>query len=127
LAQDKKYEMRIAAESRFLPEQSNPEHGSYAFAYTITITNTGTVASQLISRHWVIENANGETKEVSGLGVVGHQPLLRPGQSFEYTSGSQLETPSGKMHGNYFFVAEDGTRFDAPIAEFALAMPRTLH
>jgi ApaG protein len=127
VAQEKKYDMRIAAESRYLPEQSNPEHGVYAFAYTITLTNTGTVASQLISRHWVIENANGEVKEVSGLGVVGHQPLIRPGQSFEYTSGSQLETPSGRMHGSYFFVAEDGTRFDAPIAEFALAMPRTLH
>jgi ApaG protein len=127
LAQEKKYEMRIAAETRYLPEQSNPDNGVYAFAYTITITNAGSVASQLISRHWVIENANGEAKEVNGLGVVGHQPLLRPGQSFEYTSGSQLETPSGRMHGSYFFVAEDGTRFDAPIAEFTLAMPRTLH
>lgn len=119
--------LRIAVESRYLPDQSNPEHGIYAFAYTVNITNTGKVAAQLISRHWVIEDANGEVKEVKGLGVVGHQPLLRPGQSFEYTSGSQIETPSGLMHGSYFFVAEDGTRFEAPIAAFQLAMPRTLH
>lgn len=122
-----RHEIRVSAESRYLPEQSNPELGVYAFAYTVTITNAGTVASQLISRHWVIEDANGEAREVKGLGVVGHQPLLRPGQSFEYTSGSQLETPSGRMHGSYFFVTEDGGRHDVPIEPFTLAMPRTLH
>jgi len=127
VAAEKKYAVRIASQSRYLPEQSNPEQGVYAFAYTVTITNAGDVPSQLISRHWVIEDGNGRTKEVKGLGVVGHQPLLRPGQSFEYTSGSQIDTPSGRMHGSYFFVAEDGTRFDAPIAEFELSMPRTLH
>jgi ApaG protein len=127
VSQEKKHEIRVTAESRYLPEQSNPEQGVYAFAYTITITNAGSVASQLISRHWVIENANAEVNEVHGLGVVGHQPLLRPGQSFEYTSGSQLETPTGRMHGSYFFVTEDGSRHDVEIPPFTLAMPRTLH
>jgi ApaG protein len=127
MSADKKHEIRIAAQSRYLPEQSNPEHGVYAFAYTVTITNAGAVPTQLISRHWVIEDGNGRVKEVKGLGVVGHQPLLRPGQSFEYTSGSQIDTPSGKMHGSYFFVSEDGIRFDAPIEAFTLSMPRTLH
>jgi ApaG protein len=127
VATDKKHEIRIATHSRYLPEQSNPEQGVYAFAYTMTITNAGAVPTQLISRHWVIEDGNGRIKEVKGLGVVGHQPLLRPGQTFEYTSGSQLDTPTGKMHGSYLFVTEDGVRFDAPIAEFALSMPRTLH
>lgn len=127
MAADKKHDIRIESQSRYLPEQSNPGQGVYAFAYTVTITNAGAVPTQLISRHWVIEDANGRVKEVKGLGVVGHQPLLRPGQSFEYTSGSQIDTPIGKMHGSYFFVAEDGTRFDQPIAEFELSMPRTLH
>ena len=127
MAADKKYEIRIAAQSRYLPEQSNPEQGVYAFAYTMTITNAGAVPTQLISRHWLIEDGNGQVKEVKGLGVVGHQPLLRPGQSFEYTSGSQIDTPSGRMQGSYFFVSEDGTRFDAPIEAFTLSMPRTLH
>lgn len=124
---DKKHEIRIAAQSRYLPEQSNPEQGVYAFAYTMTITNAGAVPTQLISRHWLIEDGNGRVKEVKGLGVVGHQPLLRPGQSFEYTSGSQIDTPSGRMHGSFFFVSEDGARFDAPIEAFTLSMPRTLH
>jgi ApaG protein len=124
---DKKHEIRIAAQSRYLPEQSNPEQGVYAFAYTMTITNAGAVPTQLISRHWLIEDGNGRVKEVKGLGVVGHQPLLRPGQSFEYTSGSQIDTPSGRMQGSFFFVSEDGARFDAPIEAFMLSMPRTLH
>lgn len=127
MAGERKYSIRISTQSRYLPEQSNPVQGVYAFAYTVTITNTGDVPSQLISRHWVIEDANGRAKEVTGLGVVGHQPLLRPGQSFEYTSGSQIDTPAGRMHGSYFFVAEDGNRFEAPIGAFELAMPRTLH
>jgi len=127
VAHDRKYDVRVTASSRYLPEQSSPEHGVYAFAYTMTITNAGDVPSQLISRHWTIEDANGRTREITGLGVIGHQPLLKPGQSFEYTSGSQIETPSGRMHGRYFFVAEDGTRFEAPIDPFELSMPRTLH
>jgi len=124
---DKRYQIRIEVQSRYLPDQSDPDAGRYGFAYTIRITNTGNVTSQLISRHWLIRDDAGRLVEVKGLGVVGHQPLLQPGQSFEYTSGSQIGTPSGSMHGSYFFVAEDGHRFDAPIPEFALSMPRTLH
>jgi ApaG protein len=124
---DKRYQIRIEVQSRYLPEQSDPDAGRYGFAYTIRITNTGNVSSQLISRHWLISDDAGRLVEVKGLGVVGHQPLLQPGQSFEYTSGSQIGTPSGSMRGSYFFVAEDGHRFDAPIPEFALNMPRTLH
>lgn len=127
MAGDKRHAIRITAESRYLPEQSNPDQGVYAFAYTVTITNAGDVPAQLVSRHWIIEDAKGRCKEVRGLGVVGHQPLLRPGQSFEYTSGSQIDTPNGQMRGSYFFVTEDGARFDATIETFELSMPRTLH
>ncbi len=97
------------------------------FSYTITIRNTGTVAAQLISRHWIIADAESHVQEVRGLGVVGHQPFLKPGESFEYTSGCALATPVGTMRGSYQMTAEDGTQFDAPIAEFTLAMPRVLH
>ena len=124
---EKKYKFDIAVQTQYLPEQSSPDDSRFAFAYTVTITNSGNVPAQLISRHWLIRDENGRLIEVKGLGVVGHQPLLRPGERFEYTSGSQLGTPTGTMHGSYFFVAEDGHRFDAPIPEFALAMPRTLH
>ena len=124
---DRKYSLKVTVQSRYLAEQSKPEAGQYSFAYTINITNTGNVPSQLISRHWIITDANGKVIEVKGLGVVGHQPLLAPGQSFEYTSGSQIGTSTGTMHGLYFCVAEDGERFEAPIPEFMLAMPRALH
>ncbi len=122
-----KYALRVAVQTEYLPDQSKPDNGMYAFAYTIRVTNEGAVPSQLISRHWIITDANGKVIEVKGLGVVGHQPLLAPGQSFEYTSGSQLATPTGTMRGSYFCVAEDGERFEAPIPEFTLAVPRTLH
>ena len=124
-----KYELRIEVQPQYLPEQSAPDEGVYTFAYTITITNTGSVSSQLISRHWLITDAGGTTEEVKGLGVVGHQPLLKPGESFEYTSGCRLRTPSGVMHGSYFFVAEDGERFDVPIPSFQLddGSTRVLH
>ena len=122
-----KYQLSIAVQPRYLPDQSYPAKGQYAFAYTVRITNAGSVPTQLISRHWVITDGNGKIVEVKGLGVVGHQPLLAPGQSFEYTSGSQLATPAGTMQGSYFCVAEDGERFEAPIPAFSLAMPRTLH
>jgi ApaG protein len=130
---DRDYAFRIETEPRFLPEQSDPASNRYAFAYTITITNTGRVPAQLISRHWTIEDASGRSEEVKGLGVVGEQPLLKPGEAFQYTSGCQLRTSHGIMHGSYFFVAVDGHRFDVPIAAFILQSGnggepgRTLH
>ena len=122
-----KYQFRVEVEPRFLPEQSAPSQGIYSFAYTITITNTGEVPAQLISRHWVIGNSAGETEEVKGLGVVGQQPLLKPGEEYQYQSGTPLNTPVGTMRGTYQMVAEDGTHFDAAVPEFILSMPRTLH
>ncbi len=115
-----KYQFTCEVEPQYLSEQSAPEEDLYAFAYTITITNTGDVAAQLIARHWIIDDAQGHTEEVKGLGVVGNQPLLRPGESFQYTSGTRLRTPSGSMRGSYFCVAEDGERFEALVPEFAL-------
>jgi ApaG protein len=127
MAESKKYEIAIEVTTQYLPEQSDPDAERYFFAYTITVTNSGSVAAQLISRHWIITDAEGRKEEVRGLGVVGHQPLLKPGESFEYTSGCPLASPVGTMSGSYQMVAEDGTRFEAPIPEFMLAMPRTLH
>lgn len=115
-----KYLFTCEAEPQYLSEQSAPEEELFAFAYTITITNAGEVAAQLIARHWIIEDAQGRTEEVKGLGVVGHQPLLRPGESFQYTSGTRLRTPTGSMRGSFFCVAEDGERFESPVPEFAL-------
>ena len=122
-----RYQFQVSVQPRYLPEQSDPTAGQYAFAYTVRITNAGTVAAQLVSRHWFFTDGHGQVREVKGLGVVGHQPLLAPGQSFEYTSGSQMPTPAGTMHGSYFCVAEDGERFEAPIAPFALTVPSALH
>lgn len=123
----KRYECLVTVESEFLPDQSDLERNRYAFAYHIKIVNTGNVAAQLISRHWVIDELNGEQQEVRGLGVVGAQPLLQPGQLFEYTSGTVLTTPNGKMHGSYQMVADDGTPFDVAVPAFSLSMPRVLH
>ena len=122
-----KYEFSVSVRPQFVPEHSNPEEDKFLFAYTVTIRNTGDVAAQLISRHWFITDANNKVEEVQGLGVVGEQPLLRPGEAFEYTSGCPIATPVGSMRGSYQCVAEDGTRFEAPIPEFVLSMPRTLH
>lgn len=127
MAEAKKYEIAVEVAAQYLPEQSDPGAERYFFAYTIRIANVGSVAAQLISRHWIITDAAGKVEEVRGLGVVGHQPFLKPGESFEYTSGCPLETPVGTMRGSYQMVAEDGTRFEAEIAEFVLSMPRTLH
>ena len=124
---DKRYQFRVEVQAVYLPEQSKPDDAQYAFAYTVRIANTGNVAAQLISRHWIIRDETDRVIEVKGLGVVGQQPLLEPGARFEYTSGSQIDTPTGRMQGSYFFVAEDGHRFEVPIEEFALCMPRTLH
>ena len=117
----------IAVATRFLDDQSAPDAGRYVFAYTIRIHNSGEVPARLISRHWIITDANGKVQEVRGAGVVGEQPWLRPGEDFEYTSGAVLETALGTMHGSYQMVADDGTEFDAPIAPFTLSIPRTLH
>ena len=114
------YEFQVSVTSQYVAEQSEPQEDVYAFAYTITVSNTGIMPAQLISRHWIIVDANGHTEEVKGLGVVGHQPLLKPGESFQYSSGSRLRTPTGTMHGSYFCVAEDGARFDTPIDLFVL-------
>lgn len=124
-----RHEFRVEVQPSFLPDQSSPEQGLWSFAYTITITNTGEAAAQLISRHWLITDATGGIEEVKGLGVVGHQPLLQPGQSFQYTSGCRLRTPSGTMHGSYFCVGEDGERFEVPIEPFLLedGTRRVLH
>jgi ApaG protein len=124
-----RYQFKVEVEPAYLPDQSSPEQGVYTFSYTITITNTGEVTAQLISRHWVITDAEGKVEEVKGLGVVGHQPLLQPGQSFRYTSGARLKTPNGTMHGSYFCVAEDGEKFDCEIAPFLLedGSRRVLH
>jgi len=127
MAESKKYEIAVTVATQYLADQSDPSSGRYVFAYTITLSNTGTVTAQLISRHWIITDAEGDVQEVRGLGVIGQQPLLVPGQSFEYTSGCALPTPVGTMKGSYQMVAEDGLPFDATIPEFVVSMPRVLH
>lgn len=127
VAEGKKYHISVNVNTAYLADQSDPSADRYVFAYTVTITNVGTVAAQLISRHWIITDAENVVQEVKGLGVVGEQPLLRPGESFEYTSGTAMGTPVGTMHGSYQMVAEDGNKFDADIPTFTLTMPRVLH
>jgi ApaG protein len=121
------YELTVTVHTQYLEDQSDPDNARFVFAYSVTMKNTGTVAAQVISRHWVITDANEHVEEVRGLGVVGYQPLLKPGEQFEYTSGTSLVTPQGTMHGEYFCVAEDGEQFEAKIPEFVLSLPRTLH
>ena len=127
MAESKKYDVTVATRAAYVPEQSDEQNRRYVFAYTITIINTGTVPAQLISRHWIINDAESQVQEVRGLGVVGEQPLLKPNERFEYTSGTVIATPVGTMTGSYQMVAEDGTRFEAPIPEFTLSVPRVLH
>ncbi len=127
MGSSKKYEISVITRTSFIPEQSDVENSRYVFAYTITITNTGSVGAQLISRHWVITDAENHVQEVRGLGVVGEQPFLKPDESFEYTSGTAIATQVGTMSGSYQMVAEDGVSFDAPIPEFTLSIPRVLH
>ncbi len=115
-----KLQFHVEVRPRYLPDQSRPGQGMYAFAYTVTITNVGEAAAQVISRTWNINDANGHTEKVRGLGVVGQQPLLRPGEVFEYTSGTRLGTPTGTMHGSLFCVSEEGDKFDADIPMFVL-------
>jgi ApaG protein len=121
------YSLDIIVKTRHVPEQSDASESRYVFAYTITIKNNGDVGAQVIARHWIITDADARVEEVKGLGVVGHQPLLAPGESFEYTSGTVLATATGSMRGSYFVVAVDATRFEVPIPEFSLAVPRSLH
>lgn len=122
-----RYQLSVQVQPRYLEEQSEPEERRYLFVYTVTIRNTGEVTAQLVSRHWIITDADGQIDEVRGPGVVGEQPVLRPGQAFQYTSGCPLSTPVGSMHGSYQCIAEDGTAFETPIPEFVLSVPRTLH
>ena len=127
MAQARRYEITVSPTVQYLPEQSDEKTGRYVFAYTINIRNTGDATAQLISRHWIITDSQGLVQEVRGLGVVGNQPVLRPGESHEYTSGTAIATPVGTMKGSYQMVAEDGTRFEASIPEFTLSVPRVLH
>jgi ApaG protein len=115
-----KYRFQVDVRPQYLPDQSAPDRGLYVFSYTITISNVGEIGAQLISRSWNVNDASGHTEKLRGLGVVGHQPLLQPGEKFEYTSGTRLRTPTGTMHGSYFFVAEDGERFETDIPMFVL-------
>ena len=127
MASETTYAIEVAAATQYLADQSDESANRYVFAYTITLRNTGTLAAQLISRHWIITDAQGLVQEVRGMGVVGAQPRLEPGQSFEYTSGAAIATPVGTMKGSYQMVAADGTRFEAPIPQFTLSVPRVLH
>lgn len=122
-----KHQIQIDVRTAYLPGQSEPGQNRYVFAYTITITNSGSVPARLVTRHWIITDANEQTREVHGEGVVGEQPYLLPGTSFQYTSGTILETPVGTMQGSYQMIADDGTAFDAEIPSFTLSIPRTLH
>ncbi len=117
------YQFSVSVEPAFLPDESDTEQGLWAYSYTVRIHNSGRIPAQLIARHWLIMDETGRTEEVRGLGVVGQQPLLRPGEVFEYTSWTRLHTPSGSMRGSYLCVTEDGSTFDAPIPEFALVPP----
>lgn len=124
---EKKYQVTVSAKAFYVEDQSDPEKNHYVFGYTIRVTNTGTVAAQLMSRHWAITDSNHRVEEVRGLGVIGQQPMLDPGQSFEYTSGCPLATPVGTMRGEYQMTASDGVQFEATIPEFTLSVPRVLH
>jgi len=124
---NEKHQIQIDVRTVYLPVQSAPDEDRYVFAYTVTITNSGSVPARLVTRHWIITDANERTQEVRGEGVVGEQPYLLPGSSFQYTSGTILETPVGMMKGSYQMIADDGTAFDAEIPSFTLSIPRTLH
>lgn len=122
-----KYSVEVSVRTAYLAEQSEPDEDRYVFSYTVTLRNTGDIAAQLISRHWIITDGDGQEQQVRGAGVVGEQPQLQPGQQYQYTSGTLLPTPVGVMRGSYQMTAGDGTRFDAEIPSFTLSVPRTLH
>jgi ApaG protein len=121
------YDVDVAVKTQFIQNQSDPDSRRFVFAYTITITNSGEVPAKLLTRHWIITDADGRKQEVRGEGVVGEHPHLKPGESFRYTSGAAIETPVGSMEGSYQMLADDGHHFDAPISPFTLAVPGTLH
>ena len=121
------YDIEVSVEAAYLPEQSEPADERYVFSYTITLINRGAMTAQLKSRHWIITDADNKVEEVKGDGVVGEQPIMKPGEGFRYTSGAVIETPVGTMQGSYQMVAADGQQFDATIPEFVLSAPRTLH
>ena len=121
------HRVSVQVDTTYIADQSRPDDGQFVFAYTVTIRNEGRVAAKLLTRHWVITDGHGKVQEVRGDGVVGEQPHLAPGQGFRYTSGTVIETPVGSMHGSYQMLADDGTRFDAPIAPFTLSMPQVRH
>jgi ApaG protein len=123
----RKYRIQVEAQAFFLPEQSDEDQDRYVFAYKIRIINQGSLPAQLISRHWIITDSDSKVQEVRGLGVIGEQPRLAPGENFEYSSGASIATPVGTMRGSYQMVAEDGTNFEATIPEFVLSVPRVLH
>ena len=127
MADKTRYEVTVTTRSRFIPEDSDPKNGRYVHRYTITITNTGTIAAQLMKRHWIITDENNVIQNVRGLGVISNQPVIEPGKSFEYTSGTIFSTPLGTMRGTYQMHAADGTVFEAEIPEFTLTPPRVLH
>lgn len=120
-------DIKVDVQTQYLEDQSSPELSRYVFAYTITISNTGTIATKLLSRHWIITDANGKEQEVKGEGVVGEQPYIKPGEGFQYTSGTMIETPVGSMRGSYQMTTDDGENFDANIPAFTLSLPHTLH
>ncbi len=125
--EDCKHHIDIAVQVNYLAEQSSEADERFVFAYTIKLRNAGDTPVQLLSRHWIITDSNNQVQEVRGKGVVGEQPVLKPGQSFEYSSGTVLNTQVGTMTGSYRMVADDGAEFDAPIPQFVLSIPRTLH
>lgn len=127
MAQRKRYEITVVPKASYVADQSDPAKDHFVFSYTITITNTGEVAAQLVGRHWIITDGEHRVQEVKGVGVVGQQPLLQPGESFEYSSGAAIATSVGTMHGTYQMRADDGHAFDAAIPPFTLSVPRTLH
>jgi ApaG protein len=124
---DKTHDIRVDVVPAYLDDQSDPNNNHFVFSYTVTIKNTGTVPAKLLTRHWIITDGDGEIQEVKGEGVVGETPYLKPGEGFQYTSGTMMKTPIGTMHGSYQMVADDGVSFDAEIPSFSLSVPRMLH
>ena len=121
------HDIQVSVQTRYVEDQSAPDENHYVFTYTITILNAGAVRAKLLTRHWIITDANGRVQEVRGEGVVGEHPHLAPGEAFRYTSAAAIETPIGSMQGSYQMIGDDGVRFDAPIAPFRLAVPQSFH